>query len=646
MRSVSDRLINAARQDVKASQQKITVAYRLAVFLIAAVTVAGLGLAGVIARILNTNITRRILRLTHVAEQLKDGHRGARAHEGDPDELGQLGRAFNFMAGRLHRIVNNLEDEVSRRTSQLKAANAHLKKEIRERRQAEERFRLAAEAMSDLIYEWDIEKDILIWYGDIDAALGYEPGTFPGSIEAWMARIHPDDMITIKAAVERHRTAIQPIDYEYRIRKRDGSWRYWFDYGVPVLTDQGRPYKWVGICTDITEKKQNEGEKRKLEGQLRQSHKMEAIGTLAGGIAHDFNNILGIIIGNAELALDETPEWQSSRVYIDEIKTASLRAKDVVLQLLSFSRKTEQLQRPLDISPVVNENLKLLRSSIPSNIEIQSHIPASCDTILADATQIHQVLINVCTNAAHAMSENGGILEIHVNAVASDRYNDNPLIDVPSGTYLEIKISDTGTGIDEKYREKIFDPYFTTKEIGKGTGMGLAVVHGIVKNQNGHIFVESRSGKGTTITILFPVVPGQPRQETAPIQKQETRQGNETILFVDDESALADIAKRTLEGKGYAVSVKTDPLEALSAFEKDPGRFDLVISDMTMPGMNGLELSDRLRHCRDDIAIIICTGNRSLIDKEKAETMGISALVMKPVTMAEMSRLVRKVLDG
>ncbi|MCG8618359.1 MAG: ATP-binding protein [Desulfobacterales bacterium] len=643
VRSVSDKLIHAADQEVHHARKKINVAYRLAWGIMIAVTLTGLILAGFTAWVLNTNITQRIVRLTRVAEKWKDGKRGVRAQEDNMDELGRLGRTFNFMAGRLHRILDNLEDEVSRRTAELKDANTSLKSEISERKQAEDRFRMAAEATSDLIYEWDIQTDTLTWFGDIDSALGYPPHRFPRTIDAWVSRIHPDDMDTLKDAVEYHRSSTRPIKYEYRIRKQDGTWRNWYDHGVPVLTDAGIPQKWIGTCTDITEMKQHQAEKQKLADQLRQSQKMEAIGTLAGGIAHEFNNILGIIIGNTELALDAPSKGQARDAYITAVQKASFRAKEIVHQLLSFSRKTEQQQKTMDISPVVQEALTLIRSSIPSNIEIRSHIPESCDTIQANATQIHQVIINVCTNAAHAMADKGGILTVNLSRIAVGQERETGLESMPPGTYIKIEIQDTGIGIKQKYREKIFDPYFTTKAVGKGTGMGLSVVHGIVKNHNGHISVESQAGNGTTITIFFPVVSGETDEQ--PVGEKKKPQGQETILFVDDESALVEIARESLKGLGYKVVGNTSPLEALADFENSPHRFDLVISDMTMPGMSGVTLAEKLKAVRKDIPIIICTGNSAQVDERDASVLGISALANKPITMGELSELAREVLD-
>ena len=386
-------------------------------------------------------------------------------------------------------------------------------------------------------------------------------------------------------------------------------------------------------------------DRKQVEDQLRQSHKMEAIGTLAGGIAHEFNNILGIIIGNAELAIDDTPEWNPAHKNISEIKRAGLRAKEVVLQLLSFSRKTEQVQKPIDIAPVIKESIKLIRSSIPSNIEIHDHVPRSGDLILADTTQIHQVFINLCTNAAHAMDDNSeGFLKIFLDTVDIDEKTDTRFAEIHPGKYLELTVKDSGKGIEPKIRERIFDPYFTTKEIGMGTGMGLAVVHGIVTNHNGKILVNSEPGKGTSISILLPVVTGVTEPQKEPDRQTSLPTGNETILFVDDEFSIVESNKMLLEKIGYTVREFTNPLEALSAFKSDPDSFDLVISDVTMPKMNGVDLSKNLRKIRPDIPVIICSGHSSHMDEEKALKLNINAYTMKPVTASQIAVLIRKVL--
>jgi len=382
-----------------------------------------------------------------------------------------------------------------------------------------------------------------------------------------------------------------------------------------------------------------------LETQLQQAHKMESIGTLAGGIAHDFNNILSIILGNTELALNDIPEWNPAHHNIEQIKTASLRAKDVIRQLLSFSRKTEQEQKPTDLSHLLKESLKLIKSSIPSSIEIRENIPNFCHTILADTSQIHQVLINLCTNAIHAMSENGGVLEIAVNTVNKKRNLESEFTNLPAGNYLKLVIRDTGSGIDAKIRGKIFDPYFTTKALGKGTGMGLSLVHGIIKNHNGYIYVNSEVGKGTCFSIFFPTVVDQPEPRSS-MAVEIHPHGTETILFVDDEKNIVDIAMQVLNKLGYMVKAFINPVKALEMFKADPHFFDLVISDMTMPEMSGIILSNKIKELRPDIPIIICTGYSALIDEKKGKKAGISTYAMKPISMTEMAKLIREVLDA
>jgi len=295
--------------------------------------------------------------------------------------------------------------------------------------------------------------------------------------------------------------------------------------------------------------------------------------------------------------------------------------------------------------PVIKESIQLIRSSIPSSIKIHEEIPDKIETILADATQIHQVLINLCTNASHAMSEDGGLLEIILRSKVLTDKTDPMSKGLSSGKYIELIVKDSGSGIDPIIYDKIFDPYFTTKEVGKGTGMGLAVVHGIIKNHKGEISVISDFGKGTKFTILLPTITEQPQQNTEILPIKSNPIGNETILFVDDEEALVDMAKMILERLGYTVQTSTNPVEALATFEANPTLFDLVISDMTMPQMSGAKLSEKLKEIQNNIPIIICTGHSSFIDEEKSKDIGISAFAMKPITMSEIARLIRTVLD-
>ncbi len=398
------------------------------------------------------------------------------------------------------------------------------------------------------------------------------------------------------------------------------------------------------IVHDITARKKAEEEKAALEAQLFHAQKMESIGTLSGGIAHDFNNLLGIILGNAELAMDDLPEWHPAKSNFNEIRTASLRARDVVKQLLSFSRKSDPKQRPAKLVQIVEDALKFLRSSTPTSIEIHQHIPNDTDdTILADSTQINQVLINLFTNAAHAMEDTGGVITIGIENIDLDQSSATVYPDLPPGSYVKLTVRDTGTGIDHEIKDRIFDPYFTTKEVGKGTGIGLSVVHGIVKSHNGAISVDSKFGEGTTFSILFPMAEEEAVTETEPADKFPT--GNERILIVDDEESMVNIGRGRLERLGYQVEVRTNPIDALELFRADPDEFDLVITDMTMPHITGDKLVKEILKIRPDIPTILCTGFSERIDEEKAKEIGIRGYIEKPFDRGTLSRMVRNVLD-
>lgn len=393
------------------------------------------------------------------------------------------------------------------------------------------------------------------------------------------------------------------------------------------------------------ERRQARAEKRNLENQLRQSHKMEAIGTLAGGIAHDFNNMLGIIIGNAELAAEALPEGTQVRQYIMRILAASTRAEEMINRLLSFSRMTDLEKSPIRLDEVVGETLNLLRSSLPTNIEIREEIQDIPFIIHSDPAQINQILLNLCTNAAHAMQESGGILGIRLEKEMRDEGSMMKSGELKSGSYCKLVVSDTGHGIDGDIIDRIFDPYFTTKESGKGTGMGLAVVHGIVKNHGGDIRVYSETGKGAEFYVYLPLddegVPDK-RTESA----KELQRGEEHILVVDDEHMIVDIMKEMLEHLGYQATVFNSSLDALEEFRKRPGDYDLVMTDMTMPGMTGDRLAGEMKGIRADIPVIICTGYNETINKEKAEICGIQGYIMKPVNMNKLSKIIRDVLDA
>ena len=417
-------------------------------------------------------------------------------------------------------------------------------------------------------------------------------------------------------------------------RKKDGS-LYEADATIsPILDKSGNITHFVSIKRDVTREIE-------LEKQLIQAQKMESIGTLAGGIAHEFNNILSIILGNAEVALDDVPDNSLAKECLDEIRTASLRASEVVRQILSFARKSLAEQNSIRISPIIKDSLRLLRASIPTTIEISQDISCEFDTVLAEPTQISQVVMNLCTNAAHAMGEHGGVLKVILKNVEFE--NQDAGLNLKSGRYVKLTVSDTGHGITPKIIDRIFDPYFTTKEIGKGTGLGLAVIHGIVKSYDGTITVTSEPGKGTVFEVLLPVIEAETQLKVEKSGILPT--GTERILFVDDEQSLVKVARRILERLGYEVETKINPVEALELFRSRPDRFDLVITDMTMPQMTGKRLVKEILNIRADMPIILCTGYHEKISEEKAMELGIKAFVTKPFVTHNFALTVRKVLD-
>lgn len=392
------------------------------------------------------------------------------------------------------------------------------------------------------------------------------------------------------------------------------------------------------IYEDVTEQKM-------LEFQLLQAQKLEAIGTLASGIAHDFNNILGAIIGYAELfQLTLDPDQRDALHGVENILKAGHRAKDLVKQILAFSRQGEPGLKPVKVGIIVEEALKLLRATLPATIAIRKYISADQDLVMGDPTKIHQVLMNLCTNALHAMKETGGVLEVSLSNVVFDSETAAEWSGVKPGLYVNLAVRDTGSGMGAAVLDRIFDPYFTTREKGLGTGLGLSVVHGIVKNHGGAISVQSEPRKGSIFNVFFPVIEGEEGAES--LSPDEIPGGDERILFVDDEEALADLGMRMLQHLGYNVSVRTSSIEALEAFRAHPDRFDLVITDMAMPNMSGDRLAKEIMQIRPDIPIILCTGYSELITADKAAEMGMGGFVMKPLVMRDLASIIRTVLDA
>ena len=411
----------------------------------------------------------------------------------------------------------------------------------------------------------------------------------------------------------------------------------------PVIREN-KPVGLRGLVIDITEHKLAEQEKKKLEIRLQQSQKMESIGTLAGGIAHDFNNILFSIIGYTEMALDDIEKGTPLHNNLQEVLIAGQRAKDLVKQILTFSRQADQELKPLKVQLVVREALKLIRSSLPSTIEINQDISNTCGLVMADATQIHQVVMNLFTNAFHAMEDRGGKLEVTLKEINLDLDDLKDPAMLP-GSYACLTVADTGSGIDQSIIDRIFEPYFSTKEKDKGTGIGLAMVHGIVKSYGGNIRVYSEPGKGTLFHVYLPVI-----ESKADVQKiqpiESARNGSERILCVDDEYQIVRLEAQILERLGYQVVTRTSSIDALETFRAEPDKFDLVVTDMTMPEITGVQLSQKLRDIRADIPIIMCSGFGEQMNSKKTNIVKINAHAVKPLVKSELARIIRQVLDG
>ncbi len=544
-------------------------------------------------------------------------------------------RNKNKFTPELIIFLENAADQIAMALSQRRSKAAL--------RISEQRFRDVIEAAGEFIWEVDKGRRFTYLSERVEKVLGFKPEELIGK-QISMLFDESGDSERQFALDERAWVKEGFREFEHSARTKSGSLVWLSASAFPILDPAGRLLGFRGATLDITERKQAEREKARLESQLRHAQKLEAIGTLAGGIAHDFNNILSPIIGYTEMALEDIPESSPTRYDLKQVLTAGMRARDLVKQILSFSRAGgEPIMRPIDVKLIVKEALKLLRASLPSSIEIRQELETG--VALADATQIHQVIVNLCTNAAHAMGDKG-ILEVSFRNVHLDV---DDLIGLPDltgapGPFLKLGVADTGHGMDGVTMRRIFDPYFTTKEVGKGTGLGLAVVHGIVKQHDGAITVRSQPGKGSVFEVYLPIAKVEPKALI--VATEELPRGSEHVLLVDDERMITDMVSRMLEQLGYKVTAKTSSLEAFNLFRSRCREFDLIITDYTMPEMTGIDLAKEALKVRADIPIILCTGFNEKVTLEEVRSMGIREFLMKPLDRRELAKLVRSVFDS
>ncbi len=520
-----------------------------------------------------------------------------------------------------------------------------LKKELvlKELKESDRKVLLLAENALDCI--WRMDPDLRFTYVNpiVKTLFGFAPDECLGTRLTDHSPPEEKENILKRINEELHRPSDGPgILFETRVRHRNGHF-----IPVEILMKQltegdGGIIGLQGTTRDIRERKSQEDRRLELENQVQRAQKLESIGTLAGGIAHDFNNILTAVIGYTELALLKVKKQISAEDELNDVYRAGIRAKELVKQILAFSRKGLQEKKPVQVGFLAKEVVKLIRSTIPTTIEIKSSI-TSTSLVMADPTQIHQVLMNLCTNAAQAMEEKEGTLAVEMTEVEPERSLREQYPDLKDSKYLKVRVSDTGAGIDPSVVGSIFEPYFTTKEPGSGTGLGLSVAHGIIKAHGGEITVESELGKGSTFTVYLPALKRQIEEASVVVEQIST--GRERILLVDDEGPIVEMGIKMLSSLGYNVTGAASSSTALDLLRNSPAGFDLVITDMNMPKMAGDRLSTELLKIRPNIPIILCTGYSSKMSRERALNLGIRGFIMKPYITNQLARTVRSVLD-
>jgi PAS domain S-box-containing protein len=514
-------------------------------------------------------------------------------------------------------------------------------------RESEERYALAMEGANEGHWDWEIPHDRLFLSQKMKMLGGLRAHSEIASRAAWLAQIviHPDDTPRFETALKEHFEGRTPrFECEYRVRHSSGDWRWLFARGRCLVDSKGTPLRFVGSAIDVTAQKQAQFDKEQLEAQLRQSQKMEAIGTLAGGIAHDFNNILGAILGYGELALQHCAPQSELRRYLDNVMHATERAKLLVERILGFSRSGLGDRVPVNVEAVVREALELLEASLPAGIRLQSRLEAGNAAVIGDATYLHQVVMNLCTNAIQAM-EHGGLLSVVLDRHEPLERRTLSRGSVVPGPYVRIIVGDTGHGIPPNVLERMFDPFFTTKDVGDGTGLGLSLVHGIVTDLGGAIDVTTTAGEGTQFEIWLPVA-GQAAMPAVETSQALPRGKGETVMIVDDERPLVALAEEITAELGYEPVGFESSSAALAAFQAAPERFDVVLTDESMPDLVGTELAQAIRRFRPAVPIILMTGYGGPQLTKRAADVGVNEVLRKPLHRRDLAESLARALES
>jgi PAS domain S-box-containing protein len=514
-------------------------------------------------------------------------------------------------------------------------------------RQSEERYALAMEGANEGHFDWDIATDRLFLSPQMQLLHGQGEDSVDTTGATWKAQvvIHPGDTPRLEAVAQSQLDGRTPrFECEYRVGQRNGEWRWVLARGRCLRDASGEPYRVVGSAIDVTAGKQAQLDKEQLEAQLRQSQKMEAIGTLAGGIAHDFNNILGAILGYGELAHQHAAEGSALRRYLDNVMHAAGRAKALVDRILGFSRSGLGERVPVHVQSAIEEALELLAASLPPGIRLDKRLNAGNAAVVGDATHLHQVAMNLCTNALQAM-QHGGVLGVELERVQLSGPRSVLRGTLSAGPYVRLVVSDTGIGIPPGALERMFDPFFTTKGVGEGTGLGLSLVHGIVIDLGGAIDVATKTGEGTRFEIWLPVA-GETREPAEEAARTLPRGNGETVLVVDDERALVALAEELLAELAYEPVGFDSSGAALAAFRAAPQRFDLILTDEAMPELTGTELARQIRQLRPDVPIILMSGHGGAQLAERATAMGVNEVLHKPIRGRDLAESFARVLGS